>query len=163
MKIQLFNLRKGPNRFHFSIPPDNIDLPPDIFTADIQVECVLDEAGDVINTDFHISAALNLICHRCAIEFATDMEIETKMYFIPSTAYREDEDDVKYFHPDKPEVEVGEDIHDALLLAVPQKVLCREDCRGLCQRCGADLNYSTCECAEKMVDSKWSALRELIE
>jgi uncharacterized protein len=50
---------------------------------------------------------------------------------------------------------------DALLLAMPIKVLCREDCAGLCPTCGADLNAGDCGC-EPVPDERWSKLRDLL-
>ena len=51
---------------------------------------------------------------------------------------------------------------DALLLAMPLRVLCKEDCAGLCAICGADLNSETCGCVVETVDERWSALRDLL-
>jgi uncharacterized protein len=51
---------------------------------------------------------------------------------------------------------------DALVLAMPLRVLCREDCAGLCATCGTDLNHDTCSCVTETVDERWSALRALL-
>jgi uncharacterized protein len=50
---------------------------------------------------------------------------------------------------------------EQVLLAVPVKVICREDCKGLCPLCGANLNTQQCSCAEPMEDPRWSALKEI--
>ena len=56
------------------------------------------------------------------------------------------------------------DIHELLreeaLLLVPEKRLCRQDCKGICQGCGAALNYEKCTC-KKAVDDRWAALDKL--
>ena len=52
--------------------------------------------------------------------------------------------------------------HDALLLAMPLRVLCREECAGLCPTCGTDLNNGSCDCVVETVDDRWSALRDLL-
>jgi uncharacterized protein len=51
-------------------------------------------------------------------------------------------------------------LREELLLALPQWVVCREDCRGLCPRCGADLNAGPCGCPPA-VDPRWSGLAAL--
>jgi uncharacterized protein len=45
---------------------------------------------------------------------------------------------------------------------MPLRVLCREDCAGLCPTCGTDLNHDTCSCVTETVDERWSALRDLL-
>ena len=52
---------------------------------------------------------------------------------------------------------VGEEIQ----LFLPAKMLCKEDCRGLCQKCGKNLNYEKCECA-KEIDPRLAALSDLL-
>ena len=54
-------------------------------------------------------------------------------------------------------LDLTEAVREELLLAAPQFVECREDCRGLCPRCGADLNAGPCGCAPEM-DPRWEAL-----
>jgi uncharacterized protein len=61
---------------------------------------------------------------------------------------------------DAREVDVRPAIREELLLAAPRYVLCSEDCRGLCPRCGADLNAGPCGCAPEP-DPRWSALAPL--
>jgi len=57
-------------------------------------------------------------------------------------------------------IDLTEAVREELLLAVPQYVVCRDDCRGLCPRCGADLNAGPCGCAPE-TDPRWAALTKL--
>jgi uncharacterized protein len=52
-------------------------------------------------------------------------------------------------------------LREQVLLDLPLKVMCREDCKGLCPHCGTDLNSNRCSCAEPLEDPRWSALRDL--
>jgi uncharacterized protein len=52
-------------------------------------------------------------------------------------------------------------VRDALLLELPIAPLCRDDCRGLCPTCGADLNEGTCACEDPTSDPRWSVLDRL--
>jgi uncharacterized protein len=52
-------------------------------------------------------------------------------------------------------------LREQVLLAVPLKLLCREDCKGLCPHCGQNLNEGQCSCVEQMSDPRWSALKEI--
>ena len=51
---------------------------------------------------------------------------------------------------------------DTLVLAMPLKVLCREDCAGLCPQCGTDLNVEACACAAREPDERWAKLQDLL-
>jgi uncharacterized protein len=66
--------------------------------------------------------------------------------FIPSEAAR---------------LDLTEDIRSALILELPIRPLCREDCRGLCPRCGRDLNQESCDCPPVPKDERWKALEAL--
>jgi uncharacterized protein len=65
-----------------------------------------------------------------------------------------------YFYDD-PVLPVAPIAEERIQMSVPMKPLCREDCRGLCPRCGEDLNLSECDCTLESVDPRWEALRLL--
>jgi uncharacterized protein len=52
-------------------------------------------------------------------------------------------------------------LREQVLLALPLKVICREDCKGLCPHCGANLNDGQCSCADPPEDPRWTALKDL--
>jgi len=58
-----------------------------------------------------------------------------------------------------PEIDISEEIREALLLAVPYRVLCRQDCRGLCPHCGKNLNAGSCGCKSR-IPSPFSRLKK---
>lgn len=74
-----------------------------------------------------------------------------------------DEEDVLYTKVNEPVVELNEVIRETLLLSLPLKPLCNEDCKGLCPGCGVNLNEETCECRNKEADERWEGLRDLLE
>src|SRR5881397_3570875 len=63
--------------------------------------------------------------------------------------------------PDATVIDLTPAVREELLLAVPQYLECRPDCRGLCPRCGQDLNAGPCGCAPATVDLRWAALAAL--
>lgn len=58
-------------------------------------------------------------------------------------------------------LELEDVLKEQLLLAVPLKAVCREDCKGLCPHCGRNLNAESCNCAQEAPDVRWSALKDL--
>jgi uncharacterized protein len=59
-------------------------------------------------------------------------------------------------------IDVDEIVKEQILLAVPTRMLCREDCKGICPECGADRNKGDCNCTTNDTDPRWAALKNLI-
>ena len=59
-------------------------------------------------------------------------------------------------------VNIRDMVNDALFAALPLLPLCREDCRGICPRCGSELNVAPCDCEDVHFDPRWSALEVLV-
>ena len=60
-------------------------------------------------------------------------------------------------------LDIGEYVRTAVILELPSRFLCREECKGLCPKCGADLNAATCSCGDKEPDPRWDALKAFFE
>ena len=60
-------------------------------------------------------------------------------------------------------LDVDEELSEMLEMDFPSKILCREDCRGLCPKCGANRNHGSCSCPEKEVDPRLAPLAKLLE
>ena len=52
-------------------------------------------------------------------------------------------------------------LQEQVLLALPLKAICRDDCKGLCPHCGKNLNVQPCACAEPLEDPRWSVLKDI--
>jgi uncharacterized protein len=58
-------------------------------------------------------------------------------------------------------IDMAEVVREQLLLAMPEQIFCREDCLGLCPKCGSNLNLIDCKCADDEIDPRWAALKNL--
>jgi uncharacterized protein len=114
-------------------------------------------------------AEIALPCSRCLKDVALALEVGATFSFIPArSAGGEGNEEVEaaseepdmYLY-DGGEVALREPVRDSLIMAVPLQPFCREDCQGLCSRCGADLNDGPCGCAPEAVDPRWGALARL--
>jgi uncharacterized protein len=98
-------------------------------------------------------------CRRCLT--GVDVEVQEPAHFVFAEQGDDDLEDPDVFVFD-PRVDNGLDLRPAVreqwLLAAPAYVQCREDCRGLCATCGADLNAGACQC-EPATDNRWAALK----
>ena len=73
------------------------------------------------------------------------------------------EDDLAFTINQNHELDLGEAVRQHLVLELPMQTVCREDCAGLCPRCGANLNKGPCECAPEVTDDRLAPLKALFE
>ena len=111
--------------------------------------------GTVFELSFHVR--LHGPCYRCLEDAVLDLPISAREY--QATAPESDEMRTPYLEEDH--LDLSAWARDALALALPDKILCRPDCAGLCPVCGKDLNAEPHEHDEPKADTRWSALAEL--
>jgi uncharacterized protein len=112
--------------------------------------------GTVFELGFHVR--LHGPCFRCLDDAVLDLPIAAREY--QATAPEGDEElRTPYLEDDRLDLSVW--AHDALALELPDKILCRADCAGLCPVCGKNLNAEPHEHDEGELDPRWSALAEL--
>ena len=106
-----------------------------------------------------LDAKIYGICARCLGEAVLEVHAE-QQEFGPTAKDGWEETEFSEFITDLV-VDVDGLAREALILALPTQVVCAEDCRGLCVRCGKDLNKGPCGCGEETVDERWSRLKDL--
>ncbi len=108
-----------------------------------------------------LQAKLQLECRRClsAVDWTLDEEIS--LWFEPLEGEEDAEGEVYPLPERGDELDLAEPLREQILLRIPQYVLCREECRGICARCGADLNQGDCGCAEEPTAGPWDALKSI--
>jgi uncharacterized protein len=111
--------------------------------------------GTVLELSYRVR--LHGPCYRCLEDAALELPISAREY--QATAPESDEMRTPYLDDDK--LDLSAWARDALALALPDKILCKPDCAGLCPVCGKDLNAEPHEHDEPRPDSRWSALAEL--
>jgi uncharacterized protein len=111
--------------------------------------------GTVFELSFHVR--LHGPCYRCLEDAVLDLPISAREY--QATAPESDEMRTPYLEDDN--LDLSAWARDALALALPDKILCKPDCAGLCPVCGKDLNAEPHEHDEPKADTRWSALAEL--
>jgi DUF177 domain-containing protein len=113
-----------------------------------------------------LTAATVASCARCAEEFIAPSDRSFR-YVLAPRSIGEDRnsdlraEDLEFSFYDGEEVNLTPFIREQMLLALPTRPLCREDCRGLCPQCGANLNERECACVTKSADTPFSVLRSI--
>lgn len=107
------------------------------------------------------SGAVKLECRKCLTEVTRDVSEEAHFLFAPTDdPTTEDDPDVFTYDPGAHQIDVKPAVREGWLLSVPAFAECREDCKGLCPTCGADLNDGPCECEPVTTDARWESLRQ---
>ena len=106
-----------------------------------------------------VRAEMRCRCDRCAGEFHRREEIEAEVQLAQQL---QDEEDPDYFLLEGDKLDIDDLLESVFILGMDQQFLCREDCKGLCPRCGADLNKGPCGC-KKEIDPRLAVLRQLLE
>ena len=167
------------------IPPEGLRLAFDLSGAwseevlaatDARLDAARLRANLVLNRSHHdviaqgtLSGVLEVPCARCTAPARLAVDSPFHVTFVPAATeedssseeirLEESELDVATYADDM--VDLAETLREQVLLALPIAQLCREDCRGLCPRCGTDLNVGACECPPQPEDERWAALRNV--
>jgi uncharacterized protein len=149
--IDLGSLRQGRTQVELEAAAKDLDLSPDGWEGLVRGAFDVEKAGEKVTVRGSVAATARLECVRCLTEF--DLPVRAPVAVFAERAgksrAREEEalerDDYMQFH-DGRQLELRDEVRELLLLELPMVPHCREDCRGLCPRCGADLNAGPCGC-----------------
>lgn len=129
-----------------------------------QVEGVISNVGgEVLRFDGAVKTRIQMACARCNKPVELPLQLTVSQRFArkdnPDAAW--EEDDTEPITNDR--VDLEDVIFHEIQLSIPMKVLCREDCKGLCPVCGQDLNVGCCHCETRETDPRWDALKDLLD
>ena len=160
MRIQITGLSEGIHDYHFDTTAAELFL-GDQFDGPVSVDTKLDRSGNQILLKGSIRAASSVQCDRCATPFIRNLSPSYQMYYVwnEPDAASFDPSEVQVISPGLSVIALDEDVRQTILLSLPLKILCREDCRGLCPRCGKNLNDGPCSCGAQEKDPRWDHLR----
>ena len=108
-----------------------------------------------------ITTCIHGICDRCASEFDRDIDFPIDVVLVTELANEENEDEW-VFPLEGDSADLDDIVRTVFVLNLDSKLLCNEDCRGLCHRCGKNLNDGPCNC-QKELDPRFAALKQLLE
>ena len=132
---------------------------PEGFHAEVSVQWLESEA--LLLAGISVSAVIEAECARCLK--AVSLEISGELMYLycsqdPQTIEDDEYMPVEIEHFGRV-LDVMPQIEESIYTLIPTKILCREDCKGLCPNCGADLNEGECSCKNENIDPRLEALR----
>jgi len=154
MRIEkILNLDDGEHRFHFKVVADEMGLDLKdfegrvVFDKSVVAHAILNKTGHTYYLKIAVLADARLLCDRCLEDVRKSVEGSFETVYTDARN-RDDfgeENEIRLIDTRKAnEIVIDKDVKDTLILALPTKVLCKDDCRGLCPECGANLNEATC-------------------
>ena len=107
-----------------------------------------------------IATTIHGICDRCASEFHRKVAFPIDVVLVTKLESEENEDEW-VFPLEGDSADLDDIVRTVFVLNLDSKLLCKDDCKGLCCRCGKNLNDGPCTC-EKEIDPRWAALKQLL-
>ena len=130
-------------------------------TEPVNAEGVVRNTAGVLVMSGMVTTCIHGVCDRCASDFTRQMEIPIDVVLVTELADEENEDEW-VFPLEGDSADLEDIVRTVFVLNMDSKLLCSEDCKGLCCRCGTNLNNGPCNC-QKELDPRFAALKQLLE
>ena len=170
MRIELASLENGKGAFAHAYAPGELVLEDDrlrLLTPPT-VSAEIRQAGRRAHLTGRVLGRVEVECDRCLAPVELPVEAEFQLEYVTPEDYQAQqaieltEEDLDLSTFDGEAIDVDELVAEELLLAIPDHVLCSENCKGICATCGADRNSADCGCESQQVDPRWAGLKELV-
>ena len=161
MIIKYTNFLDGVHEFRLSESAVKLGLEK-LFFGDVIVDCKMDKSPHQIVLNCEVSTQSNLVCDRCNRDYVSMLKSQFLLTFIFTKTESEVEDfNFRYLSPEQDKIDISKDVYEYAELAIPMKNLCSEDCKGLCLKCGTNLNEKNCGCKIEIENDIWAPLKKL--
>jgi len=169
MRVELENLEGGKGEFAHVYQPDELN-PIDErvqLTEPAAVSGKVRVAGNEVFVSGHIDTRAQVECDRCLQPVELPVNTDFALEYISGADYESSaaaeltEADMSVSVFDGEAIDIDEIVKEQILLTVPARTLCREDCKGICPECGIDRNTGECSCVTDNTDPRWAALKNL--
>lgn len=168
MIVDLITIGDAPLEFDFTLAPEEVDLDADEARLKSAARFSGKLTKHIAHTDVagNIRAEIELECTRCLQKIDKMQEIPFQAAFVAPENYTQAKEaelqaaDLDVSVLEGNEIDLTELVREQILLNLPEQVFCREDCKGLCEKCGANRNLIDCNCLDEEIDPRWAALQE---
>ena len=158
------------------IPEEGLDLDieesidTDIVLSPASARLRIDKAGAEVMVTGDLRAEIKLTCSRCLKEFNRNLTVPVNVVYhsieeLKDEAHlnevRSEELDLDFYSGE--EFDILDLIKEQIELNLPMKPLCEDACKGICPKCGTDLNIKSCTCSVKDIDPRFESLKKLIK
>lgn len=152
-----------------TLPNGSVDL--DLAYARVESPVMLNgkvvKASEVVVLTGRLTGTVEIDCNRCLEPVQRPVDIALDLEFVPNHQIADQPnlelhlDDMKRDEIDGSEIALDDIAREQILLDLPQQFFCSDACKGLCQKCGTNLNLKACDCKDDEIDPRWAALMNL--
>lgn len=168
MRIEVESLTAEGKPFELSYAPGELALEDEhaALVSDVRAWGRASRKGDEVRVRGSLQTSVELRCDRCLGPVPAPVSVDFVANFVragdPTVEAKElHDEDLEVSVYDGGAVDIDELVREQILLALPARQLCRDDCAGLCPACGKNLNTESCDCAQHETDPRWAALADL--
>jgi len=163
-KITIRSLREGENDYSgcWGVRELDLDLEDISLVGEVSLQGVVTKVIPRLLFHGTLSFGIEYECARCLKKGKRDFRASIRWAFEQREELKpgwEIATDVRYIRSSDPELDLLPEIRETVLFVLPTVLLCREDCPGLCPRCGWDLSEGPCDCPPMEKDSPWGVLK----
>ena len=161
----LNEIEEGTSKFCLEVPPDALELDDDRFqfTQPLSFALTVVRSLETYHLKGRIDCLIQGECGRCLAPTSMTVQASVQILVQRREAAAEElealeDQEMDILDPGAKQMDLKERMRDEVILELPQRLYCKEDCKGMCPTCGQDLNCGTCSCTGKPVDTRWAAL-----
>ena len=170
MKIEIEALTEGGKDFERVYQPEELPLEDEFarLVSRVRVSVRASRRRGEVEVRGSLDTSVELPCDRCVapVVFPVNVDFKAELGFADANAVGAEatelqDADMDFSTVEGDAVDLDEIVREQILLALPTRQLCGEDCKGLCVNCGSNLNERDCGCGSQATDPRWSALAAL--
>ena len=174
MLIQIDKLKRRPRRIDidsqandFPVLKELVEQQAVAFNDSIKGVCEAAWTGDVIKVTGRLETTVTTPCSRCLAPVINPLALQIELaYVVDGNEDAATVEDVEVLSEEiglipftGPDIDLRADLEQEVIMALPLRSLCQEQCRGLCPVCGCDLNRSSCDCEPSVFHAGLAALK----
>lgn len=119
----------------------------------------IEKRQELFTVTGYVDVTLQMVCDRCMRTFEYPLHAMLDDQFSNSEQELLEDEDIK--RVTKSSIDLSDSILESIAMAMPMKALCEDDCKGMCLKCGANLNENTCKCDRADIDPRLEALKDI--
>lgn len=170
IRIEIDSIPEGSSQFDLVEDASELEVAEDSgiasFESPVRLEVDAVRSSSEIVLRGNVGVEVTFDCARCLKPYRTRLEagLDVLCLFGEKAASADADgcrEGVIEIPPNSRYIDISDEVRSELMVHLPVKPLCDEDCRGLCPTCGVDLNETTCSCKSDEHDGRWDALKKL--
>jgi uncharacterized protein len=161
MIIKIAGLKDGIYRYEFDLDRSVLGFEED-FVSNVKAEIEVKKSYDQFFVEGKCSIERRAECDRCLEEYKLFLKSKFSVLYTYDKTFKNGEnEEVVFLEEFEDTINLNNIARETLLLDIPIKLLCKEECKGLCMKCGKNLNMESCNCDTKIIHPEFDKLKQL--